>query len=204
MRKKLGIGAQHFSHFSNENVIYVDKTEKIYELMQQGKHNFITRPRRFGKSLMLDTIQAIHQGERALFKDTWAYDNIDWEKEKRPVLKIDFTLIDYDTKSLAEGIVMYLEPIAKGLGIDTSGSGPVSLFRSIIEVLGQEKEVVILIDEYEMAIADFVGNDEKRVQDNIFTLKKFYATMKGAGCFIHSSYITGVILGHNKFCAKDI
>jgi hypothetical protein len=70
MSKKLAIGAQHFSYFSDENVIYVDKTEKIYELMQQGKHNFITRPRRFGKSLMLDTIQAIHQGERALFKDT--------------------------------------------------------------------------------------------------------------------------------------
>jgi hypothetical protein len=191
-KKKLSIGVQNIQDFSRENMIYVDKTEKIYELMQLGKHNFIVRPRRFGKSLFLDTVAAIHEGRREQFKNTWAYDNIDWEAEKRPTLRIDFTLIDYDTKSLAEGLVDYLKPIAKDLGILLDNPGPKALFLSIIETLGRENGIVILIDEYEMAVTDFVGNDEKRLADNIFTLNKFYGTMKGAGNFIHRSYITGV------------
>ena len=89
-KKKLGIGAQALQDFSNENMIYVDKTEKIYELMQLGKHNFIVRPRRFGKSLLLDTIAAIHEGSREQFVETWAYDNLDWDAEKRPTLRLDF------------------------------------------------------------------------------------------------------------------
>jgi hypothetical protein len=191
-KKKLSIGVQNIQDFSRENMIYVDKTEKIYELMQLGKHNFIVRPRRFGKSLFLDTVAAIHEGRREQFKNTWAYDNIDWEAEKRPTLRIDFTLIDYDTKSLAEGLVTYLEPIANEMGIMTNNLGPKEIFLKIIQTLGEETGIVILIDEYEMAVTDFVGNDEKRLADNIFTLKKFYGTMKGAGGFIHRSYITGV------------
>ena len=119
-RKKLGIGAQVLQDFSNENMIYVDKTEKIYELMQLGKHNFIVRPRRFGKSLLLDTIAAIHEGSREQFVETWAYDNMDWDAEKRPTLRIDFTLIESDSLSLEQGLKHYLHPIAQKLNINTT------------------------------------------------------------------------------------
>lgn len=192
-KKKLGIGAQNIQDFSRENMIYVDKTEKIYEMMQLGKHNFIVRPRRFGKSLLLDTIAAIHEGKREQFKGTWAYDHLDWEAEKRPVLRIDFTLVEYNIKSLAEGLTYYLRSIAKQADIATEGLGPGELFLSLIQTLGRETPVVILIDEYEMAVTDFVGTDEEdRLNENIFTLKKFYGTMKGAGRYIHRSYISGV------------
>ncbi|MDZ7876642.1 MAG: AAA family ATPase [Saprospiraceae bacterium] len=191
-KKGLGVGLQNIKGFSEENRIYVDKTEKIYELMQLGVHNFVVRPRRFGKSLLLDTVAAIYEGKKEQFVGTWAYDNIDWETIKRPTIRIDFTLIESEGMTLEQGLINYLRPLARKIGIDTTDLGAKGMFRQIIEVLGQEKGVVILIDEYEMAVTDLVGKDEELLEKNIFTLKKFYGTMKGAGNYIHRSYITGV------------
>ena len=191
-RKKLSIGVQNIQDFVEENMIYVDKTEKIYELMQLGKHNFIVRPRRFGKSLMLDTVAAIHEGRKEQFKGTWIYDKIDWDAEKRPTLRIDFTSIDSDDCTLEQGLKNYLRPMAKKLNIDITELGSRSLFKQIIENLGEEKGIVILIDEYEMAVTDLVGVDDVKLEENIRTLKKFYGTMKGSSNYIHRSYITGV------------
>ena len=194
-RKKLSIGAQAFQQFGSENMIYVDKTEKIYEMMQLGIHNFVVRPRRFGKSLVLDTIAAIYEGSKEQFKGTWVYDNIDWEAEQRPTLRIDFTGIEYDSISLEKGLCEYLRPVARKLDIDTTDMGARSMFKQIIETLGQKKGIVILIDEYEMAVTDYVGKvgkDAIKLDENIFTLKKFYGTMKNTSRYIHRTYITGV------------
>ena len=136
-RKKVGIGVQNIQDFAIDNLIYVDKTEKIYELMQLGKHNFIVRPRRFGKSLLLDTIAAIYEGSKEQFQGTWVYDNIDWAAETRPTLRIDFTLIDTDTRSVEQGLSDYLRPIARKLDIDTTNLRSKGLFQQIIETLGQ-------------------------------------------------------------------
>jgi hypothetical protein len=192
IKKKLGIGVQNIRDFSLENIIYVDKTEQIHELMQLGKHNFLARPRRFGKSLLLDTIAAMHEGSREQFKGTWAYEHLDWNTEKRPVLRIDFTLVNYETRPLAEGLMHYLRPMAQAVGIDIQDKEAQELFAALIETMGKKSSVVILIDEYEIAVTDFVGKDDARVEENLFTLKKFYGTMKGAGRYIHRSYITGV------------
>ena len=190
--KKLGIGSQTIQDFANENLIYVDKTEKIYELMQISKHNFLIRPRRFGKSLLLDTVAAIYEGSKPQFEGTWIHDKIDWTAIQRPTLRIDFTLIEYDACTLEQGLQNYLRPIARTLGIDITDLGAKGLFLQIIESLAEKSEIIILIDEYEMPVTDFVGKDEVKLQQNIDTLKKFYGTMKGAGRHIHRSYITGV------------
>ena len=191
-RKKLSIGIQNIQDFSRENMIYVDKTEKIYELMQLGKHNFIVRPRRFGKSLLLDTIAAIYEGRKEQFVGTWIYDKIDWEAIKRPVLRIDFTQIETNTGSLEIGINDYLSSLARKLGVQIFAHTAKGLLRELIEVLSKDTPIVILIDEYEMAVTGFVGKDEAKLQENIDTLKPFYGTLKGAGANIHRSYITGV------------
>ena len=191
-RKKLSIGAQAFQQIQTNNMIYVDKTEKIYELMQLGIHNFIVRPRRFGKSLLLDTIAAIYEGRKEQFVGTWIYDKIDWEAEKRPTLRIDFTQIEYGAATLEQGLVNYLSTLAQALGIPTLNQTAKDLFRNIIGELSKEKPIVILIDEYEMAVTDFVGKNEVKLEENTFTLKKFYGTMKGSGNNIHRTYITGV------------
>jgi hypothetical protein len=193
MKKRLSVGAQAFPQFQKENMIYVDKTERIYETMKLGVHNFIVRPRRFGKSLFLDTVAAIYEGKREQFKGTWAYDNIDWEAEKHPTLRIDFTQVEFHACSLEEGLKEYLLLVARNHNLPTYSSTSKGLFRDLITALGKDKGVVILIDEYEMPITDFVGEDgDSPLEDNIFTLKKFYGTMKGAGRFIHRTYITGV------------
>jgi hypothetical protein len=191
-KKKLSIGAQSFAQMDRDNMIYVDKTEKIYDLMQLGIHNFIVRPRRFGKSLFLDTVAAIYEGRKQEFEGTWAYDHVDWEAEKRPTLRIDFTQIEFHECSLEQGMKEYLMGLVKKCGFTPTASTSKGLFRELIETLGKDKPVAILIDEYEMPLTDFIGEDQEQLENNIFTLKKFYGTMKGAGQYIHRSYITGV------------
>ena len=87
--KKLPIGIQTFSEVINENYCYVDKTRIIYELINNGKYFFLSRPRRFGKSLLIDTIQGLFEGRKELFKGLWIDDKWDFGK-KYPVIKIDF------------------------------------------------------------------------------------------------------------------
>ncbi len=191
-KKKLSIGVQNIRDFVQERMIYVDKTEKIHELMELGKHNFIVRPRRFGKSLFLDTVAAIYEGRKEEFRGTWAYDHIDWEAEKRPTLRIDFTAIEYKACSLEEGLRNYFFRLSAPLGIHREGQSAKDMFIDLIIALSKEKPIAILIDEYEMAVTDFVGENEAKLQENIETLRGLYGAMKGMGKYIHRSYFTGV------------
>ena len=193
--KKLAIGIQSFGHFHEGGLIYVDKTEKIYEMMQIWGYHFIVRPRRFGKSLFLNTLASIYEGRKERFEETWIYDKVDWEKIKRPILRIDFTQIGYTSHTLEEGICNYLRSFAKKEGIYIPENYEArEIFKELIETLGTEKPLVILIDEYEMPVTDFVGveKEQEKMEENIRTLKKFYSVMKGAGDYIHKVYITGV------------
>jgi hypothetical protein len=191
-RKKLSIGSQSFAQIDRDDMIYVDKTEKIYELMQSGIHNFIVRPRRFGKSLFLDTIGAICEGQKEAFKETWAYEHVDWEAEKRPTLRIDFTTIEYKACSLEQGLQDYFKGLAKRNGVELLAQSAKGMFKEHIEALSVDQPIAILIDEYEMPITDFLGVDEAKLQENIETLRSLYTTMKGLGNYIHRSFITGV------------
>ena len=193
--KKLAIGIQSFVHFHEGGLIYVDKTEKIYEMMQISGYHFIVRPRRFGKSLFLNTLASIYEGRKERFEETWIYDKVDWEKIKRPVLRIDFTQIGYNSQTLEVGLCNYLQSFAKREGIDIPQNFEArEMFKSLIETLAKEKSIVILIDEYEMPVTDFVGIEKERekMEENMRTLKKFYSVMKGASDYIHKAYITGV------------
>ncbi|GIW22033.1 MAG: hypothetical protein KatS3mg068_1040 [Candidatus Sericytochromatia bacterium] len=87
--KKLPLGIQTFKEIINNSYLYVDKTEYIYNLINEGKYYFISRPRRFGKSLLISTLKEIFLGNKELFKDLWIYDKIEWEKH--PVIHIDFS-----------------------------------------------------------------------------------------------------------------
>ncbi len=87
--KKLPIGISDFKELITNNYIYVDKTKYIYDIISSSKYVFISRPRRFGKSLLLSTIEYIYQGEKELFKDLYIYNKWDWDKTY-PVIRIDF------------------------------------------------------------------------------------------------------------------
>ena len=88
--KKLPIGIQTFSKIRTGNYLYIDKTKIAYDLIENNEYVFLSRPRRFGKSLFVDTLQSLFQGEKELFEGLFVFDKWDWEK-KYPVIKIFFT-----------------------------------------------------------------------------------------------------------------
>ncbi|OQX78870.1 MAG: hypothetical protein B6D61_04570 [Bacteroidetes bacterium 4484_249] len=112
--KNLPIGIQEFSEFSKGNYLYIDKTEHIYKLLK-NKYYFLSRPRRFGKSLLLNTIKEVFKGNRDLFEGLWIYEKIDWEEY--PVIKISFSTVDYTNLGLARAIDDMLFDIAGEYGI---------------------------------------------------------------------------------------
>ncbi len=105
MEKILALGRQEFSTVIGDNCIYVDKTNNIYNLITQGKYYFLSRPRRFGKSLLANTIKELFLGSKDLFKGLWIYDKWDWEKTY-PVIKISFSNIDHKKLGLEKAIAV--------------------------------------------------------------------------------------------------
>ncbi len=107
---KLPIGIQEFSKLIAGDFIYVDKTRHIYELLQHHYY-FLSRPRRFGKSLLLNTIKEIFLGNNELFKGLWVYDKIDWQPH--PVIKISFSNLEYNAIGLEAAIDKEMNRIAR-------------------------------------------------------------------------------------------
>jgi len=186
--KKLPLGIQEFSKLIHEQCVYVDKTEQIYKLLQHHYY-FLSRPRRFGKSLLLNTIKEIFLGNKELFKDLWIYDKIDWEVY--PVIKISFSNIDYKNSGLFQAINNELKIIAENHKITLKQQTPGSKFREMIEQMAQSKKVVVLIDEYDKPIIDYLDNLEK-AEENRNILKNFYSVIKDSDRFIKFFFVTGV------------
>jgi len=101
--KKLGLGIQELSEFKKNDLIYVDKTELIYKLIDDGKYYFLSRPRRFGKSLLVSTMSELFSGNKESFEYCWIYDRWDWEK-KYPVITLSFSKITYQEQGLKKAL----------------------------------------------------------------------------------------------------
>ena len=186
--KKLPTGLQEFSKLIEGNCIYVDKTKFIYSLLNH-QYYFLSRPRRFGKSLLLNTIKEIFLGHKEMFQGLWIYDKIDWEVY--PVIKISFSSIDYKTFGLSKAINIELENIANNYGINFEHKHEGFKLRALIEKLAETKKVVILIDEYDKPIIDYLDDIEK-AEENRDILKSFYSIIKDSDQFIRFLFITGV------------
>jgi hypothetical protein len=190
--KKLGLGIQEFSEFKDKNLIYVDKTKLIHKLIDDGKYYFLSRPRRFGKSLLVNTIRALFSCQKSLFEECWIYDKWDWEKHY-PVIKISFSEVDYRTKGLEDALELALSQQAQIHGIEFETSGYGSQFLELIKKLGSETPVVILIDEYDKPIIDYLESSEfEKAGQNRSILKTFYAGVKDQDKYIRFFFITGV------------
>lgn len=174
--------------------MYVDKTKLIYDLMQVGSFVFLSRPRRFGKSLLTTTLQEIFRGNRSLFRGLWIEDKINWKPH--PVLLLNFNAVSYRVQSLAQGLTDYLDELAAEHGVALVGGDYKEKFRALIRRLSEQDDgqrgVVLLIDEYDKPITDFLENEQK-VQEHIDTLKDFYAVLKAPEAqHLHFTFITGV------------
>ena len=190
MKQKLPIGIQHFRDIRENNFLYVDKTEAIFRLTESGKFFFLSRPRRFGKSLTLSTLKALFQGQKELFDGLWVQDHWDWTQQ-HPVVHIGFSSIGYKELGLEKAIEIQLRKIAKSEAVNLEGKGISQLFKELIEKLSSQNEVVLLIDEYDKPIIDYL-DDIPQAKAHQKILKSFYSIIKDAGTHIRFLMITGV------------
>lgn len=195
MNKKYPIGIQNFESLRNDGYCYVDKTRHVYELANTGRYYFLSRPRRFGKSLFLSTLQAYFEGKKELFEDTYIATK---EKEwfEYPVLKLDLNAENYEAAPaavLSQRIDATLKRWEEDYptGYETYSYGV--RFERIIETAAKKygRGVVILIDEYDKPLLQAIGKREE--QDAIRgILKGFYGVLKSMDQYIKFAFLTGV------------
>ena len=201
-QKKLPLSIQSFEQLITEGAVYVDKTRHIYELLKPGfGAYFLSRPRRFGKSLLVSTLEAIFKNKRELFKGFWIYDS-EYVWEEYPVIKFDMSTVDKDTdEHLKIGLEHAVRDNAENYGINLEEDTPAYMFKSLILKLKEKyrSQVVVLIDEYDSAIIKHISNPVM-ARKNIEILHDFYSIVKAEGASLRFVVLTGV----SKFAKTSI
>ena len=194
--KKLPIGIQTFSEIIEKNYVYVDKTAQIYEIVSTGQYYFFSRPRRFGKSLLVSTLAELFSGNRDLFRGL-VIDSLSWDWKQHSVIQVSFASIAYETPdSLKNGIKLRLQDIAKASHIslpEITSTDPGRMLQVLTKELYEKtsQQVVLLIDEYDYAILRHVHNPP--VADQIReVLMGFYGVIKDLDPYLRFVFLTGV------------
>lgn len=191
--KKLPVGIQSIREILEEDQVYIDKTGFALNLIKNGKHYFISRPRRFGKSLFLNTLQEIFSGNKELFKGLEIYES-DYDWQKYPVVSLDFSKIANSTPDeLKTALKIRLEIIAKEHDISIITTDiQVALDTLVVQLSKKYKNrVTVLIDEYDKPIIDRL-DDLHIAQQNKDTLKGFFGTLKGLDPELRFTFVTGI------------
>ncbi len=199
MRKKtmqdLPIGIQDFEQLRRENYVYVDKTRFIYHFARKSTPCFLSRPRRFGKSLLCSTFKALFQGKRDLFKGLWIdQPEASWEWKEHPVIHLSMSTLDKQTiEKLESGLSRELFAIARSYNVDTAGAEqtPKGLLVHLVRELTKRAPVVVLIDEYDKPILDQIAHPEKAIAMRE-CLRNFYEAFKDLQSHLRFLFITGV------------
>lgn len=189
----LPLDVQSFKKIVRSRFLYVDKTGYIARLINsQSTYFFLSRPRRFGKSLLVSTMKEIFNGDKQLFKNLQVYTDIQWQSF--PVIHFDFSLVAVDEnipvkKALADEV----DKICRDYSLPVSKGNHKSKFRFLIENLAKKenKPVVILFDEYDKFIIDYIHDDKQR-ESNRSQLKDFFSVLKGSDDFLRFVFITGI------------
>jgi hypothetical protein len=191
--KNLPIGIQTLPKMRERNCVYVDKTQLVHQLVTTGSHYFLSRPRRFGKSLLVSTLKELYLGNKAVFEGLWIEPHWDWTKTN-PVIHISFDDMDYKKLGLETVITDELMKNAKHYKIRLAEKSVKSQFRELIEKLAKKRgKVVLLIDEYDKPIIDFVEKDEiEESKINRDVLREFYGVVKNADAHLELVFITGI------------
>jgi Holliday junction resolvase-like predicted endonuclease len=192
----LPIGIQAFEKLRNASAVYVDKTQHIWNLVNCGSVYFLSRPRRFGKSLLVSCLSELLAGNKQLFDGLYIYDKWEWEKTF-PVIHLDFTEIQYATvEQLEISLDKFLNDLAKKENIELEKSSTVLIgvkFAELIEKLHEKtgNPVAILIDEYDKPLIDNLGDKETHEKVKR-TLHDFYQVIKAKDKHIKFMFMTGV------------
>ena len=201
--RKLPLGVQSFKDLREKGFLYVDKTEYLFRLANSSKVYFLSRPRRFGKSLFLSTLAAYFRGQKELFKDLYlekaeeeqaAQENrTPWQVY--PVLYLDFNTGQYELSgALDETLSYFLDTEEPKYDLQKDGLSHAKRFTSLIKAAYQKtgKQVVILVDEYDKPLLQTMGINEELNEHYRNTLKAFYSVIKTCDEYIRFAFLTGV------------
>ena len=184
-----------FEDIVKDDFLYVDKTEFIWNLIRQGKAMyFLSRPRRFGKSLTVSTLKAVFQGKKELFKGLAIYDKpYDWKPY--PVIHLDMNGLDFSSvEELESSLCDLVTEAAASHELTLESANAASMFRVLINRLAEQEQVVILVDEYDKPILNNLG--KPHAQKILDKLKVFYSVIKAFESKERFVFVTGV----SKFC----
>ena len=201
--RKLPIGIQSFKVLRNDRYLYVDKTEYLFRLVQSGRVYFLSRPRRFGKSLFLSTLEAYFLGQKELFTKLYLEkaeeEQAEFEQraawEAYPVLYLDFNTGNYiESDELGMNLNRHLCKWEKLYGVEPSEQNFALRFAGVITRACQQtgKQVVILVDEYDKPLLQTMGVNETLNEQYRNTLKAFYSVIKTCDQYIRFAFLTGV------------
>jgi len=188
--RKYPIGLQDFEKIRENDYLYVDKTRIIHSLIQSGNYYFLSRPRRFGKSLLLSTIKNIFSGKKELFKGLWIEDHWNW-KQKHPVIHLGLSSIGFASLGLYDALLEEMDAQAAQFGVGLTSRHLEGKFKELIRKVGEKDQVVILIDEYDKPIIDFL-DDIPKAEENRTIFRNFYSVLKDSDQYIRLLFITGV------------
>ena len=204
---KYPIGIQSFDRLIEDGFVYVDKTDMVYSLVKEGTIYFLSRPRRFGKSLLVSTLKNYFLGRKELFKGL-KIDSLENEWKVYPVFHMDFNGGEYTLRgSLRSAILGYISRWEKEYGIE-SVEQEVNLGMRFKEVLSKAHEVsghraVVLVDEYDKPILDVLDIDKDLEEEHRNILKGFYSVFKSADEHLQFVFLTGVTKFPRSTCSAD-
>ena len=192
-RRKLPIGIQTFRTIREEGCYYVDKTEHIRQLAGGGGRYFLSRPRRFGKSLLLDTLKELFEAAEPLFRGLAIHACWNWTV-RHPVVRLSFGGGDFSNPDRLSGeVIAQLDAIAEDAAVTIRGDTASTRFRSLIRTLHREtgQRVVVLVDEYDKPILDVLSESEAAIA-NRDALRSIYGVIKDCDADIRFAFLTGV------------
>ena len=190
---KYPIGIQDFEKIRREGYVYVDKTPQMWKMVSEGSYYFLSRPRRFGKSLMVSTLESFFSGKRELFKGLYV-DTVEWDWQQYPILHLDLNVKKYEAKEdldkvLNRHLELWEQAYDSPYGDRDLEERFLQVVRLAYEKTGQQ--VVILVDEYDKPLLQAIDNDELQTEYRS-TLKPFYGVLKTCDRYIKFAFLTGV------------
>ena len=192
-KRRLPIGIQTFRLIREEGCYYVDKTAHIQRLVDAGRHYFLSRPRRFGKSLLLDTIKELFEDCEELFRGLAIHDQWDWGV-RRPVLRVSFGSGHFGRPGQLEALFNdKLDAVERSAGVASAGATAAGRFAALIEALRESagRRVVVLVDEYDKPILDALEAPEVARANRDF-LRGIYSVIKDCDAHVKFTFLTGV------------
>ena len=192
-KRRLPIGIQTFRKIREEDCYYVDKTAYIRRLLDEGTHYFLSRPRRFGKSLFLDTLKEVFEGNEPLFEGLYIHDRWDWSVSY-PVLRLSFGSGNFKVPGYVEtNLMAQLDAVERRTGVASDYATGPERFAHLLEALHDQagQPVAVLIDEYDKPILDALEVPEIARANRDF-LRGLYAVIKDSDAHIRFTFITGV------------